>query len=379
MRIVQIADSISVGGAEKQLVVFAAMARQRGIDVTTISLIYDTDLSYESDLLELGSQVVHFRSRQLFDLRRLATLTRFLRDGRFDLAHTHLVYGNMVGACAARMAGLPVVSTLHSTGRAKTTRDRFREALETFSLRTFPQRVIAVGYKVEEAQRDRLGAKKLTILQNAVLPGAEISAEKRQTIRQELCGALAGPILITAGRFATPKALHHMVSAFSQIAEQFPQAVLVMIGDGPLFSEIKAQVDGLGLTDRIRLLGARSDVPELLAAADIYVSSSIWEGLPMAVLEAMMSGLPVVATAVGDIPHVLTDATGLIVPPGQPEALAEALSCLLSDAELRQSMGAAARRHAFANFSADLWMDRLLALYNEVRGAQAPLPKPSEV
>lgn len=378
MRIVQIADAISVGGAEKQLVVFAAMARQRGIDVTTISLNDGTDLSFESDLLDFGSQVVHFYSRQLFDLKRLAGLTRFLREGRFDLAHTHLAYGNIIGAFAARLNGLPVVSTLHSTGRARTTRARFRELLETYSLRAFSQCVIAVGYKVEEAQRDRFGAKKLNILQNAVLPGPELTAEQRQRIRKEMAGASAGPILITAGRFATPKALHHMVSAFSQLAEKFPQAVLVMVGGGPLFSEIQTQIAELGLNDRIRLLGARSDVPELLAAADIYVSSSIWEGLPMAVLEAMMAGLPIVATAVGDIPRVVTDATGIVVPPGQPEVLAEALGRLLNDAEARQSMGAAARRHALENFSADLWMDRLLVHYAEVsRGnGQLTAPKP---
>ena len=379
MRIVQIADAISVGGAEKQLVVFAAMARQRGIDVTTISLIYDTDLSYEGDLLDLGARVVHFRSHQLFDLKRLGGLTSFLREGRFDLAHTHLVYGNIVGAFAARLAGLPVVSTLHSTGRAQTVRARFRESLESFSLRNFSQRVIAVGYKVEEAQRNRLSAKKLRILQNAVLPGPELAADRRQQIRKELTGTCAGPILITAGRFAKPKALHHLVSAFSQLAGKFPQAILVMVGDGPLFSEIQTQVNGLGLNDRIHLLGARSDVPELLAAADIYVSSSIWEGLPMAVLEAMLAGLPIVATAVGDIPHVLTDATGLIVPAAQPEVLAEALGRLLSDAELRKSMGAAARCHALANFSADTWMDRLLVIYDEVRRGhgQVTVPRPA--
>jgi glycosyltransferase involved in cell wall biosynthesis len=103
-----------------------------------------------------------------------------------------------------------------------------------------------------------------------------------------------------------------------------------------------------------------------LAAADIYVSSSIWEGLPMSILEAMIAGLPVIATGVGDIPRVVTSDAGLIVPPAQPEALAEAMARLLDDPALCQSMGAAARRHSLAEFSADVWMDRILALYREV-------------
>ncbi len=366
MRIAQIVDVISFGGAEKQLVVFAALARQRGQEVTTICLVDDGHPTYENDLLALNSQVVHFHSHHLFDFKRFSDLAGFLHRGRFDVVHTHLAYGNIIGACAARMAGSPVVSSLHSTGRAGTTRTRLREMIETLSLRLFPQRIIAVGYKVEEANRDRFGRKKMNIVQNAVMPGPELSAERRQALRRELAGDLEGPILITAARFVTPKAPHHMVSAFAQIAGRFPQAVLVMVGDGQLFPEIQAQVAELGLTKRIHLPGSRSDVPELLAAADIYVSSSIWEGLPMSILEAMIAGLPVIATGVGDIPRVVTSDAGLIVPPAQPEALAEAMARLLDDPALCQSMGAAARRHSLAEFSADVWMDRILALYREV-------------
>ena len=355
MNIVQVSDSITVGGAERLLVVFASMARARGISVTTVSLLDEPgELSYRDELISLGSKVVCLPAPRIMDLKRFAELKRFLRCGRFDLAHTHLFYGNIVGALAARQVGLPVVSTLHSTGRAKILRAKPREMLETLCLRYLSQRVIAVGYMVEEVQRVRFGHKKMDILPNGVPLGVELSNAERTRLRNEMAGGLQGPILFTAGRFAEPKALHHMVDAFASIQPYFPQAALVMAGDGPLFNQVSAQIKKLNMEKSIFLLGSRGDVPKLLASADIYVSSSIWEGLPMAILEAMMAGLSVIATGVGDIPRVVIKGTGLVVPPGQPMALADAMRRLLAEPETRAQMSREAKRQALTNYSADI-------------------------
>lgn len=369
MNIVQIADSITVGGAERQLVVFASMARAHDLNVTIVCLLEEPgELSYRDELTALGSRVVYFPSLRFFDWKRFNELKKFLRHGGFDLAHTHLIYGNIIGVMAAHLAGLPVVSTLHSTGRPKTSRARLREMLETWCLRYISKHVIAVGYMVEEAHRLRFGRKKMDILLNGVPPGAVISDEKRASLRREMSGDRAGPILFTAGRFAQPKALHHMVDAFAKIQPDFPQSTLVIAGDGPLFNEVSLQIQNLHLESSIRLLGARSDVPALLAASDVYVNSSIWEGLPMAILEAMMTGLPIIATQVGDIPRVVTREAGMVVPPGDPTSLATAMRTLLSEPETRMKMGQSARRRAMENYLSENWMNRLFELYKETVG-----------
>ena len=119
------------------------------------------------------------------------------------------------------------------------------------------------------------------------------------------------------------------------------------------------------LDHSICCLGVRSDVPQLLAASDIFVSSSHWEGLPVAILEAMMAGLPIVATAVGDIPKVVTPEAGIIVPPQQPDCLAEALNDLISRPDKARAMGAAASTRATQEYSLDTWMKRHVAVYEE--------------
>jgi L-malate glycosyltransferase len=141
--------------------------------------------------------------------------------------------------------------------------------------------------------------------------------------------------------------------------------MLVIDGVGNLFEKIKSKISELHLEGAVNCLGARSDVAELLAASDIYASSSHWEGLPVAVLEAMMAGLPIVATSVGDIPKVVTQETGIIVPPHEPACMAEALSELVRSPEKARGMGAAAQKRAMQEYLLDTWISRLTSLYKE--------------
>lgn len=374
MKIVQIISSLSIGGAERLMVVFAELARQRGLETTVISLtLPDDKLSYADQLQQLGARVVFFPAPRLLDLSRFAALTRFLRRERFDLAHTHLSYGNILGVFAARLAGIPVVSTLHSTGHAHANTNAGRELLENGALRFFSHRVIAVGYKVAEQYHARLGGRQIEVIPNAVLAAPTLTAAERMRLRVEMAGRPDALILFTAGRFVPAKALDDLLRAFAIFHGRVPHSVLAMAGDGPLFEPMAALVREMGLSDSVRLLGPRQDVPLLMAAADIYVSSSLREGLPMAVLEAMMAGLPVVATAVGDLPHLVRAETGRLVPPARPEVLAEALETLAKNASLRESLGAAARQFVQENFSADAWMNQLLALYRDVLEKHQPV------
>jgi len=374
MKVAQIISSVSIGGAERLMVIFTQMARQYGLDVTVISLATPgTRASYADQIREQGARLVFFPAPRLLDLGRIAALRRFLRQERFDLVHTHLSYGNILGVAAARLAGLPVISTLHSTGQEHASSNPAREFLETNMLRFFSHRLIAVGYKVEEMYRPRLGNRPMEIIPNAVLPAPTVTEEERRRLRLEMAASADRVILFTAGRFAPPKALDDLVRAFALLHPHVPQAMLVMAGEGPLFTQIAALVQELGLGADVRLLGARQDVPLLMAAADVYVSSSLREGLPMAVLEAMMAGLPVVATAVGDLPRLLGAERGLLVPPAQPQVLAEALESLAKDAHLRETLGAAGRQFVQENFSVHAWMNRLLNLYREVLRTRAQI------
>jgi glycosyltransferase involved in cell wall biosynthesis len=156
-----------------------------------------------------------------------------------------------------------------------------------------------------------------------------------------------------------------------RIAPTFPEARFMVIGDGSLRQRLELQADKLGIGEQVNFAGWRSDVPQLMAAMDVFVMPSLFEGGPTTVLEAMAMGKPVVATRVGMVPEVVDDGrTGLVVDPGNARALADAVSLLLADDELRTSLGKRAREHAVHHFSIDLMVERYLAVFARAYGAR---------
>ncbi len=359
-------DTLSWGGAQKLLVTFAEAAREQGFTPTVISLRPRDDAPFYAELELLGVEVVIFPCRRLFAPRQIGQLIRFLHQKRFAILHTHLSHANILGALVGRLTHTPVVASLHNTREHKRRFHAIRELLETLALRYGVRRVIAVGDVVAEAQQPRLGNKALDTIPNAVGSIAGLPPQERIALRQELAGDPARPILLSVGRLAMQKGYADLCHAFAIVQQAHPSTTLLIAGAGELQAELAELIRTLGLSESIRLLGPRSDVPRLLAAADLYVSAAHWEGLPIAVLEAMAAGLPVIATNVGDVPRVLVDGTGLTVPPHQPEALATAMSQMLNDPQRMRRYGAAAQAHVYHTYSPHVWLEQLLTLYREV-------------
>jgi glycosyltransferase involved in cell wall biosynthesis len=209
----------------------------------------------------------------------------------------------------------------------------------------------------------------IEVIPNAVAAAPTISPTERAILRASIVGDQTRPVLISVGRLEQEKGYFDLLHAFATLHQTYPSAALVIVGNGRLHAELAAQLAALSLEGHAVLLGERHDVPRLLAASAIYVSSSHWEGLPVAVLEAMAAGLPIVATSVGDLPHVVVDSTGVLVPPREPRKLAMALQTLLDNPAQRQALGAAAQAYVARNYSPEVWFDRLMALYKEVCGS----------
>jgi glycosyltransferase involved in cell wall biosynthesis len=370
LRTAQLVDTLNIGGAQKLLVTYAHAARQRGIAVDAISL-GGAATSLAADLRAAGARVFGFPSRSLLDPVRLGRLVRHLRHTDVDVIQTHLTYANILGAVAGRLAGRPVVATLHSISEEAHVYHPVRHALETWALRYAVQRVVAVGPTVAEVARRRLGRRRVDVIPNAVLPPPSLGEQDRAALRRQLVGDASRPLLIAVGRITGAKGYPDLIEAMARLRPRQPAPALVIVGGGDTIGELVAHVSSLGLTGQVWLLGARDDVARLLAAADIFVSSSHWEGLPLALLEAMMAGLPVVATAVGDIPTAVAEGTGVLVPPRQPAALAAALDALLDDPARIGRTGQMAREYAIRTYGVDSWMERLLALYAEVTNTRS--------
>jgi len=318
------------------------------------------------DLLHsAGIEVITLPSRSLLDAGRLRQLIRFLRAGKFDLIHAHLSYANILGCLAGFYTGIPVIATLHSTSHDSGRTSYLVTRLEKAILRYFARRIVAVGYTVADAHKNHLGSRIVNVIPNGVPVPPPISSQARQDLRRTIAGDEQRPVIISVGRFVEAKGYENMIEAFAILHRQDPRPVLAIAGSGRLLDPIKHKISEMQLDQSVHCLGERSDVFHLLAASDIYLSSSYWEGLPVALLEAMMAGLPIVATSVGDIPHVVTPEIGILVPPRRPDLLARALRDLIDAPEKASTMGQAARLRAMQEYSLEAWVEKLISLYDE--------------
>lgn len=374
MRVVHIIDTLQVGGAQKLLIHLARETSDQPFEWTIASL-GEVSPSIESELAEFGVRVVELAAPRLVSLPRFRRLESILREGSFDVIHTHLDYANILGAIVGKKTGIPVVATLHNTRPGKRHGDALRSRLEAWALRRGATRIIAVGWVVAEAHADRLRGVPMEVLPNAVARGEKLNEAERYDLRVEMTGDPDRLILAAVGRLAVQKGYDNLLEAFASVRRTHREPALVIAGTGDLQADLERDIVRLGLEGQARLLGLRHDVPRLLAAADLFVSASHWEGLPLAALEAMAAGLPVVATSVGDLPRVVSEDVGVLVPSERPDELAKALRVLLDDPQRRQNLGTAARAHVEKNYAAGPWVDRLLELYEDIgtRLTESPL------
>jgi glycosyltransferase involved in cell wall biosynthesis len=304
------------------------------------------------------------------DLLGLIELVRLLRRERPDIVHASSSKAGVLTRLAARLVGVPIrVFTVHGwaflaysglSSRLYRWADRFVRPLTTATI-CVSEGEQAAGLEAHTCDRERT-----VVIPNAV----DVSAVPRSQHDR------ATPLIVAVGRLKAPKDFITLVRAFSVLPERSFEALIV--GEGPDRPELEQEIRRLGLAGSVQLAGERSDVPELLARADVFVLSSASEGLPVSVLEAMAAGLPVVASRVGGVPEAVLDGrTGVLVRPGDPDELAAALERLVADTALRRRLGAAGRARAGECFDLEPFRRAHVELYSrELARRGLPVPTP---
>jgi len=289
------------------------------------------------------------------DLLGVLELVRLCRSFRPDIVHTNSSKAGVLGRLAAALTGVPVrVFTVH--GWAFAQHHGLASRLYLWLDRLVRPLTTAFVCVSEQTRAEGIAAATCTADRTVVIPSA---ADVDGTPRAALAGD--PPRVVSVGRFKEPKDFVTLVHALARCGAPFEA---VVAGDGPDRPAIEAAIRESGIDERIALLGERDDIPELLAAADVFVLSSRSEGMPMSVLEAMAAGLPVVASAVGGVPELVENGvTGHLVPAGDVAALASALNDVLGDAARRRSLGDAGRQRAAEHFDLSVFQEAHLYLY----------------
>jgi glycosyltransferase involved in cell wall biosynthesis len=304
------------------------------------------------------------------DLLGLLELVVLMRRAAPDIVHANSSKAGVLGRLAAAAAGVPIrIFTVH--GWAFAASSGLASVLYRWADRAMAPLTTLTICVAERERASGIAARTCIAERTVVIPNAVDVVAVPQARHDG-----GPPLVVAVGRLAEPKDALTLVRALAAVPGRAFTALLV--GDGPDRPTVETEVRRLGLHDSVALAGTRHDVPELLARADVFALSSRSEGAPLSILEAMAAGLPVVSSRVGGVPELVADGeTGLLVPPGDPAAMAAALGRLVADAGLRRRLGAAGRERAQRCFDVRRQRRAHLACYARElsrRGGPAPAP-----
>jgi glycosyltransferase involved in cell wall biosynthesis len=289
--------------------------------------------------------IEQFRLPRPVSLAAARQISRLVGDFGARLVHSHEFSMAVYGAVAARRAGIPQLVTMHCS-RYYAQRLRRRLAMRWVLRRSS---LVAVSGNLAGHLCQDLGISPTGI--EIVANGVELAAGRPDAVRSELGLGSSDTLLLAVGNLYPVKGHRYLIEAVSQLATRRSALHLAIAGRGNELASLQAQADATGLSGRVHFLGLRNDVADLLAAADVFIHPSLSEGLPIAVLEAMTAGRPVVATAVGDVLAALGGGeAGVIVAPGDAAALAVAIESLLNDPERARSLASRARSRALVHY-----------------------------
>jgi glycosyltransferase involved in cell wall biosynthesis len=359
----------TIGGAEQLVLMTAPRLQREGFEVTVACL---KGWGPVGDELEArGVRGVALGARRPFDPRVAGRLLSILRRDRIQILHAHLFLANVAARLLGRMAGVPVVITSHhDTDLWMGPHHRLLESLTA----PLSDAVVACSEAVRHWARERYGLRPglVRTLHNATeipAPGPD-DAAARARVRRELGAADADLLVGAVGRLDEPKkGIPIFLAAARLLAREFPRVRFAVVGEGPSRQALEARAAREGVSHRTVFAGERRDIHRVMRAFDLFVQPSLWEGFGVTLLEAMAAGTPIVATRVGGVPEVvLHGETGILVPPGDPEALAAAAAGLLRDRDRAAALARAGRGRVESEFRIDRLVAETAALYRELLG-----------
>ncbi|MEM7533263.1 MAG: glycosyltransferase family 4 protein [Chloroflexota bacterium] len=384
IKVLQLITRLIIGGAQETVYLTADRLRnewdldvisgpQTGVEGSLIPIIEECGiaLSIEPSLVR---EIHPYK-----DVLALWRLTQIMRREKYQIVHTNSSKAGIVGRWAAKLAGVPIiVHTVHGWGHHERQHPLIRAFyiwLEKRTLTVTDKLIVVTPKDIADGLQDGIGTEDDYVL---IRSGIELERFGHPQVSPPEMRQLLGipqdaPVVGSVTRLSPQKGPLDFVQMAARIAQTHPDTHFVMVGDGPLRGDVEALIAQHGLTAQFHLTGLRRDVPELLATFDIFVLTSLWEGLPRVLPQAMATGLPIVATAIdGNAEAVEDGVNGFLVPPENPTALSQSVCQLLDDDALAQRMGQAGLARV-EEFGAQRMVDQVSALYRALLQQQGGL------
>jgi glycosyltransferase involved in cell wall biosynthesis len=367
IKVAYIVTPVDFGGAEKVSLTFLRNVDQTLFDIHVVTLIrpwekynFLTDAlckaGYKVNKVPVANKPKE-QGRDHFRMLRCCRLIHtFLKKGAFDLIHTHGYFADIIVTPSSKLLGIPHLSTCHgfiSDGGAL----RFYNMIDRLMLR-FSDKVIAVS---NEVQRDLIKsgvrAPNIVVIQNAVEMDSQDALEQIRVANRKLLRVNDNKFVIGyVGRLSKEKGVRYLIEAATLLHKKGIKVTTVIIGDGPEKQGLEDLSRSSGTQDSVIFLGFEEQPERWLPTMDAFILPSLTEGTPMALLEAMSYGLPVIASAVGGIPDIVESMrNGILTPAGQAQGIANSVSILMEDAVLRRMLGAEGQRTVRENFNSIDW------------------------
>ena len=365
MNILHVMSRLPVGGVENQLLTVLRKYDRERVQPYVCCLSDKGEVGREIE--QLGIEVFCLNKlRHRFDWTIVKDIYSLIKHKDVEIVRTHQYHANLYGRLAAIFAR--VSCTVASVHNIYTMDKKFHRRIINKLLTGFTDKVIAVSEAVKSdiVRYDSVPEEKVDVIYNGIDTGSFLRADGSK-IRSEFGIPATVPVIGTVGRLSPQKGQKYLLEAIARAVKKHPHIVLLIVGNGPINDELREYASTLGIKEHAIFTGARKDIPVLLAAMDVFVFPSLWEGLGNALIEAMAAGKPIIASDLPPVREVINShEVGILVPAADYREIASALERLLSDKELSNAMGEAARKRAATCFDIDYTMKRYMDLFTDI-------------
>ena len=369
IRVMQLVSALNFGGLEMLVVDLADKLDKHRYEPVVCCLQMGPLIERIRDK---EIKLIHIEKKPGLDYGLILKLAKIVKQERIDILHSHNKAVLLYGVLAAKIAGTPLIHTRHGRGIVEQFNILSRKMLMRRTLYHLVDLIVSVSHDAAKAalQIYRVPKKRLITIHNGVNVekySKRLSAVDIQQIKQRIGIGEHDLVIGNVARLSLEKAHDTLLEAFAIIRQNIENVKLVIIGDGPMRGELEAMTVALGVASDVLFLGMRRDIPELLNLFDVFVLSSVTEGVSLTLLEAMSAELPIVATNVGGNPEVVLDeVTGIVVPPENSKSLANAIVRILTNRQVARKMGQAGKKRVIKHFSLECMVRSYEDIYDFV-------------